>query len=652
MGGLVDSQKQRILRETRVDLATELFSEAQKVGRCAAYEWNLRTGVIDFTENFFTLVGREVASVERSLGGFLDCVHPDDRARVASQLKRIVSTGVHPPVSHRVAHDNGEVRHIVLRGRVDFDDAGQARRVLGVAQDVSEQVERERALQESRSALSEAQALGSLGHFALHPPGVQVVGSDEFHRIVGTDEGFYITIHTLPDRFLLDDRPVVRRAFQRAMQDGAGFDIEVRLGSSETRARWVRLKTRVEGSGRRFSRISGIIQDIEHHKQLEAARVQMSRVDALSQLAGGIAHDFNNFLASVLLNLTTIDHHERQLDDELRSSIKDAVASARAAQMVTRQLMDFSRGSQQNLQRVELSKLVEEAARFSMRGSGCELFVEPADAPLWVRVDPGQIQQVVNNLVLNARQAQRDDGQVVVRVSARMTDASPTAGAGRARLAEVSVQDEGSGIPEEHRDRIFAPYFTTKEDGHGLGLASSFSIIKMHRGDLRFDCPPGGGTVFRFSLPITEAPESAEPPPAVLEGEHRGRVLVLDDDPAVRRVLQRALQRLGFQVGVTENGHDTLRAWEEAWERAEPFDLLVLDLTVSGGLGGIEVFRTLRERHPSLRAIASSGYARNEENDLADHGFIAVLPKPYTFDELKQVVCRAVRAQSRAVADG
>jgi len=250
---------------------------------------------------------------------------------------------------------------------------------------------------------------------------------------------------------------------------------------------------------------------------------------------------------------------------------------------------------------------------------------------------------VVNNLVLNARQAQNDEGQLLVRITERWLRSSDPSTPNRARFAEISIQDEGPGIPEEHRDRLFTPYFTTKSGGHGLGLASSFSIVKMHRGDLTYECPPGGGTVFRFSLPLTETPQLRPAPAPRVSGRRRGRVLVLDDDAAVRRVLQRALTRLGFDVVTTENGHDTLEAWNRSWSDAEPFDLLVLDLTVSGGLGGVEVFRLLKERHPSLVAIASSGYA--SEHGLGDYrslGFAGVLPKPYTFDELGQVVTRVL----------
>jgi signal transduction histidine kinase/ActR/RegA family two-component response regulator len=548
-----------------------------------------------------------------------------------------------------VRFPTGEVRTMVLRGRVDFDDAREPRRIIGFIQDITEHVERERALRESRAALNEAQTLGALGHFTLHPPGVQLIGSDEFHRLIGTEEGFYVTVHTLPDRFVLEDRPGVRRALERAVRDGQGFDIEARLGSEQDRSRWVRIKTRVERDGTRLARITGIIQDIEDQKQLEAARVQMSRVDALGQLAGGLAHDFNNFLASVLLNLTTLEDDPESMSEPARGAVRDAVASARAAQLVTRQLMNFSRGSQPVLERVDLRQLVEEAVGFSLRGSGCELIFEAPENPAWVRIDVGQIQQVVNNLVLNARQAQRDEGTLVVRLTERMIDASGPFASSRARWVEVAVQDEGPGIAPEHRDRIFVPYFTTKDGGHGLGLASSFSIIKMHRGDLSFHCPPGGGTVFRFSLPTTEAPERVQAPPEKIRGPGRGRVLVLDDDVAVRRVLSRALARLGFEVALTETGHDTLRAWERAWREGEPFDLLILDLTVSGGLGGVEVFRTLRERQPDLRAIASSGYAGSAAMGPDGVGFAAELPKPYTFSELQQVVS-TVMTDTRASA--
>lgn len=629
VGGLAESW---VLDIGASDVGRELFADAQQIGRCAAFDWDLDADLISFSEYFPALVGRSPGEVGADLGGFLDCVHPQDRSQVEAHLHRTIRSGELPPLRHRVRFPTGQVRTMVLRGRVDVDEAQAPRRLIGFIQDITETVEREQALHESRAALNEAQLLGSLGHFTLQPPGLQLMGSDEFHRLIGTEEGFYVTVHTLPDRFEAEDRPLVRRALERAVRDGQSFDLEARLRGDGRRVRWVRLKARPHRNGARLARLTGIVQDIDHHKQLEAARVQISRVDALSQLAGGLAHDFNNFLTSVLLNLTTLDDDRAQLDASARESVHDAVASARAAQLVTQQLMNFSRGRQPTFERVDLRAMVVEAARFSLRGSSCHLVCDAPEHPVWVRVDPGQIQQVLNNLVLNARQAQDENGTVFVRVGERVE-----AGTG-VRQVDVEVQDQGPGISAEHHDQIFTPYFTTKADGHGLGLASAYSIIKMHRGHLTFECPTGGGTVFRFSIPAVEAPAPA-PRTSNSSCLNRGRVLVLDDEIAVRRVLGRALSRLGFEAELTETGHDTIAAWQRAVEAGRPFDFVILDLTVSGGLGGLAVLRALREYSPDVVAVASSGYASGAKLDDDDEGgFAAVLPKPYTFKELERVL--------------
>jgi len=397
------------------------------------------------------------------------------------------------------------------------------------------------------------------------------------------------------------------------------------------------------------------IRDISERKQLEEERSKATKLESIGVLAGGIAHDFNNILAVILGNVAIAKMvSEMESNDEIKKALSLAEKACNRARELTRQLLTFSKGGAPVKRVTALAELIRESTRFSLRGSNvrCRHYLAK---DLWhCNVDQGQISQVINNLVINADQAMPKGGTITVRA------ANVNIGKEEARrlslpegpYVKLTVKDQGTGIPEEHLPKIFDPYFTTKKKGSGLGLATCYSIIKRHDGRIEVKSKVGAGSIFNIYLPAS--PEQAEVKKAVSKPKKcaRGKILVMDDEPEVRDVAARMLERLGHQVETARDGADAVSRYKEALESGRPFDAVILDLTVPGGMGGKNALKKLRQADPQVRAIVSSGYS--EDPVLAGYrgyGFRGVVTKPYELEKLKSEISR-VLTEKKSQVDG
>ncbi|MCB9915048.1 MAG: response regulator [Planctomycetes bacterium] len=387
---------------------------------------------------------------------------------------------------------------------------------------------------------------------------------------------------------------------------------------------------------------------LEENRALEVENERAHRLEALGVLAGGVAHDFNNLLTVISGSFVLLQSAPRPGLDR-HEVCADGLAAAHRARALTQQLLTFSRGGAPLLRAASVAELVRESVRFALRGSDlvaeCEL---PDD--LWpASMDPDQISQVLSNLLVNAKQASPAGGRV--RVRGRNC---PADGELSAPYVEIEVADEGSGIPASELGRIFDPYYSTKSDGSGLGLATAHSIVRRHGGRLTVSSTPGRGSAFRVQLPAaTEAPADAPAPRDVVDARHRAcRVLVMDDDDAVRETLGRMLSLLDHEVELVHDGAEAVARWADARRAGRPFDLVLLDLTVRGGVGGCEALRRLRALDPDVRAVVISGYSNEAVlADFDEHGFAARLPKPVHLDELQGVLDSVLPEGAAAAQD-
>ncbi|MEO6876670.1 MAG: PAS domain S-box protein [Opitutaceae bacterium] len=381
-----------------------------------------------------------------------------------------------------------------------------------------------------------------------------------------------------------------------------------------------------------------VLRDVTDRSRLEAELQRASKLEAVGILAGGIAHDFNNILAIVMGNLTLA-----QLDAGTSAAalkwLKEAERGAFRARDLTQQLLTFAKGGDPVRTAVELPEIVREAAKFALHGSTVRGEFEIADH-LWAAdVDGGQIGQVVQNLVINAMQAMKGGGsiRIMLRNEELAADAVPPLGAGR--YLKLSLADAGPGIRPENLARIFEPYFTTKEQGSGLGLATVYSIIRKHHGHVTVESELGKGTTFHLWLPAARhAPVTSEPsrsPFSTLSG----RLLFMDDEEPIRLMVDTLLSRLGLSVKTVADGAELVREYATARDRGQPYDLVMMDLTVPGAMGGKEAMQELLKLDPKVRAIVSSGYSGDPVMaNFREHGFCGIVPKPYRVGDLTKVL--------------
>ncbi len=380
--------------------------------------------------------------------------------------------------------------------------------------------------------------------------------------------------------------------------------------------------------------------DITEHKRLLAEQERLNKLESVGTLAGGIAHDFNNILGAIVGNIS-LAKAEVSSSQDVFALLTDAEKAVMRAKDLTRRLLTFAQGGTPVKKQSQLREMIRDTANFATAGTAVKCRFSIA-ADLWpCEIDEGQISQVVHNLVLNARQAMPSGGwidiaaeNIALSEEQRLGKSLPLSNGDYVRII---IEDHGIGIPLQYINKIFDPYFTTKQQGSGLGLASCLSIMREHKGHISVDSKPGEGTTFYVYLPATPG---ATIPGSQIEDKEiirlTGKILVMDDEPALRETIKSMLIRMGFErVDTAGNGEEALKLYQEAMDIKEPFDAVILDLTVPGGMGGSETLAKLLEINPGVVAVVSSGYATEPVMaDFGKYGFKGVIIKPYTFDDL------------------
>jgi PAS domain S-box-containing protein len=382
-----------------------------------------------------------------------------------------------------------------------------------------------------------------------------------------------------------------------------------------------------------------VFRDITELKKLEEELLKVQKLESIGVLAGGVAHDFNNLLTSIMGNISLSSLPDIS-DEKVKRSLLQALKACHKAKDLSTQLLTFSKGGAiENRNVVSLEKVIRETANFTMSGSDID-FDFMVDDKLWtVEVDEGQISQVISNMLINAAQAMTNQGKISIRienVEARKEKGVPL---DEGKYVKTTITDEGIGIPKEYLSRIFDPYFTTKQSGSGLGLSTSYSIIKNHGGYITVESELHVGTKFVIYLPAKGYAISAEAGVENRIKKGRGRVLIMDDKMEVREAAGEMLRHMGYEVEFAKDGSEALKLYKRAKMESMPFDTVIMDLTVPGGMGGKEAIEKLLVFDPGVKAIVSSGYSSDPILEkYQKYGFKGVLPKPYEMGKLSDVL--------------
>jgi len=390
-------------------------------------------------------------------------------------------------------------------------------------------------------------------------------------------------------------------------------------------------------SGRPVS-IVCLARDVTEAKEMEEELIRTRKLESLGVLAGGIAHDFNNLLTGILGNISIAKMYAPS-SDKVTERLEMAEKASLRAKDLTNQLLTFSKGGDPVKKCVSLRDVLMEAAGFSLRGSNVKPeYRIPHD--LWpVEIDEGQISQVINNLVINADQAMPGGGSLVIGCENVMITPGSSVPLKEGNYVKTYIRDQGTGIPGEHLKSIFDPYFTTKQKGSGLGLATAFSIINRHGGHIGVSSEMGKGTVFTFYLRAAEKGSIGEQSPEATTYKGQGRILFMDDDEIVRDIAGEMLTSIGFEVECAVDSDEAVDLFRSAFESGDPFDVVLMDLTVPGGKGGKDAIQRLLLIDPEVKGIVSSGYSNDPVmSDCTRYGFKGVITKPYKFHELSRVL--------------
>lgn len=384
--------------------------------------------------------------------------------------------------------------------------------------------------------------------------------------------------------------------------------------------------------------IQGIYRDVTERLKMEEELNRASKLESIGVLAGGIAHDFNNLLTALIGNIAMGKRLVNPEDLAYERLVQAEKASLRARDL-TQQLLTFSRGGVPIKQTTLIVELLKDSSSFALRGSKvrCDYFI-PED--LWpIDVDRGQLGQVTHNLIINAEQAMPEGGVMAISAENIILGDEDIPQLKGGRYVKILFEDHGVGIRRENISRIFDPYFTTKKKGSGLGLATAYSIINNHNGLLTVDSELDVGTSFIVYLPASSEGKQVQAAKVNKLYKGKGRILVMDDDELIREAAFELLDSLGYQAELVSDGGEAINVYKEAHDSGNPFDVVVMDLTVPGGMGGKEAMKKLVALDPTVKAVVSSGYANDPVMaNYREFGFVGVVPKPYEPEDLSKAL--------------
>lgn len=646
-------------------------------------------GIVLFDPEFRILFANEMlarmlgANAKKLLGrSLLEFIDRESQASAMINMKKRVA-GIAEVVEYRFIYSDGSKFWVNANASPVLDDKGKFICVMFMITDITAHKQAETALKKSHAKLEQKvkkrTAELSRANEILQQ---EIAERLQAQRSLAESEAFYRTLVenaneaiiviknrvikfanpmaekvlscstkkmiTLPFREFVhpDDRHLISERIEKRLHKGKLENpFNYRIIDHDGNVKYIQ-ENSVDIKWEGGSAILALLTDITLLKKMEDEIYKADKLDAVGVLAGGIAHDFNNYLAVISANINLAKLYST--DNNLAKTLEKLENMERAtlrAKNLSGQLFTFARGGLPVKEKVSPGPLLEENIKFALSGSPVRPIILLAKNLFLVEVDTGQLSQVLHNIIINAVQAMPEGGTLGVRaknVNLTATGKGSSVPLPAGPYIEITITDEGTGIPEKYMQKIFDPFFTTKDKGRGLGLATTYSIIKKHSGHISVESSMGVGTSFTIHLPAVDGIEDPQPADTdLLPGT--GKILLMDDEEDLLHVMGDSLSALGYDITLSRDGRQAIKLYARAQEQKQPFDLVILDLTIPGGLGGKQTIKKLLALDPAVKAIVISGYS--DDPVLAryhDFGFKGMVEKPFTVAELSQIVGKVI----------
>lgn len=623
------------LIENELKVSEERFDLAMEGSNDGYWDWDIKNGrKLWWSHKMYEILGFYDQEYDPNYSNFKKLIHPDDRAKVLDALRDHFKRRFPYHIEYRMITASNECIWVLARGQALRDKNGKPVRMAGSIQDITKRKRME-------NQLNEAQKIAHIGSWERDLHSNHVYWSDELYRIHGYEPGEIKPSFEklLDDLIYPGDRNRFLKEIKTAKVKKSDFNLNLRffrkdggVFDGQTKG-----KFSYDSSGNP-SKVSGTFQDITERLKVERELRKTEKLESLGILAGGIAHDFNNILNAISLNLSYIQLMYDSKDKTLEVLKQTEKATIRAKEL-SNQLLTFAKGGLPAIKATSIQRLLEDTASFTLSGSNVRYELNISEN-LWnVEIDEGQISQVFGNLLINANQALPNGG--LIRISAQNYVKNTNIGSDKRgeNYVEIKVNDNGIGIDVENIHKIFDPFFSTKKEGSGLGLATAFSIIKNHSGTIEVTSEPNAGTTFTVYLPALNKNQDEKKFDETIKPKKTGKILILEDDEMVCEALHQMLIAIGYEVCAANEGETALKLFKKAIDMNEPFDISILDLTIPGGLGGKDTLEEMRKIDPNTKAIISSGYSKEEIiGNYEKFGFSGVVTKPYSVQDLIQVL--------------
>ncbi|MDH5673472.1 MAG: PAS domain-containing protein [Myxococcales bacterium] len=627
------------------DVLERGLRQAVRAAKAGSWEWTLDRDDFWWSEELRRLYGLDADQPTPTHARFLEFVHPEDRSTTQAAIKAALK-GQPYDVTHRLLLPGGLVRNVREMGQVIFDPAGRPERLSGVSVDVSEATQAKEDLDLFFAATDELLCVATMdGYFKrINPAWTQLLG---YTRQELTSRPFTDFVHP-------DDRLRTAEAMG-VLANGEkvkGFINRYRAADGRYLSMQWNALTGPDGST-----IYAVARDVTEAQQAkrklvatEAQLLQAQKMESVGLLAGGIAHDFNNLLLAIV-GYAALVQEELQPESQTWEDAQQILIAGERAGALTRQLLAFSRRQVTVTEEVDLGSVLLHLRKMLIRiiGENIELRIDAETERLWVVADRGQLEQIIVNLAVNARDAMPKGGTLWIALDSAPDQSlpeSPSKLDSSTGSVLIRVRDDGVGMSPTTRTRIFEPFFTTKPAGHGtgLGLSTVFGIVQQLEGRIEVDSAPGKGTEFRVYLPRLAPAQNPTPAQAQTQMAPTSRTLgqglgalVVEDDGAVRELVRRALERTGFHVSLAANAGEGLLLAERATSN---FDVMVLDL-VMPHLDGLGLAKRLRAAHPNCPILFITGYVDLDKvGNPVDVPASELLLKPFTPTELADKICQ------------